>query len=40
MVAWHEMPGKGPKPTRPVGYGMIGAASPRDIFRQDCRRAP
>jgi hypothetical protein len=23
-VAWHEMPGKHPRGTRPVGYGMIG----------------
>lgn len=24
--------------TRPVGNGVIGVSSPRDIFHRDCRR--
>lgn len=39
-VAWHEMPGKTcPKGTRPVGYGMFGAVSSKDIVRPNYRRA-
>jgi hypothetical protein len=37
-VAWHEVPGKRFREARPLGYGMMGVVSPKDIFRPDLRR--